>query len=725
MKLDIRRKVLLLVLSGSLLTFLLVTALLSFGLYRAGAIFDQKNEELGQGVSEYAEEIIETQIKKRLEEVTRFRAQHIEHGLKDTAADVQYLAGAINAFLKDGVLTSAEPLPNALYIEVPVGKPFIHYSPALVKQGISPALQREINQTSGIVGSLLGMNNYCDFYPNVFLSSKNGYSIFVQQKEPVVKISALCTEPLRHTYDARERGWYKQGKDASGPVFSDSYNDSATGELCVSCVVPYYGPEGFAGVIGIDCSIQDLYGDIRKTAISSTEHSFVLGKQGEIIISSRTDGSLSASPDRPDLRKSAEGSIAREAADMVAGKADLKSVTVDGKEYYLAYAPIKSVGWSFGTLIAKDETLLPAREARNDMHVWMEGFRKTAEGQLTVLAAVLTVGLALLLAGLIRFGTWSAKRFVKPILELEDGVKRIARGDLDKKLSLQTGDEIEHLADGVNNMAANLKTHIANLSQMTAEKERIATELSVARNIQEGMLPKTFPAFPDIKEFDIYASMHAAKEVGGDFYDFYLVDDDHLAVAIGDVSGKGVPAALFMVVARTVLQNNMQLLKKAEALGEVMARANDRLCRDNEEDMFVTVFMGLLDIRSGEFSYVNAGHNRPLLRCGKTGFTYLPKADTCMMGLMEGMEFPVRKLQMNPGDCLFLYTDGVTEAMDPEGNLFTDGKLKDLLGTVPADMEAKDILALVSEAVKVHAGNAEQSDDVTMLGLLYQGAGKQ
>ena len=256
---------------------------------------------------------------------------------------------------------------------------------------------------------------------------------------------------------------------------------------------------------------------------------------------------------------------------------------------------------------------------------------------------------------------------------------------------------------------------------MTAEKERITAELSVARHIQEGMLPKTFPAFPDKTEFDIYASMQAAKEVGGDFYDFYLVDEDHLAVTIGDVSGKGVPAALFMVVARTVLQNNTLLLKKAEALGEIMARANDRLCQDNEEDMFVTVFTGILNIRSGEFCYANAGHNRPLLRHGKSGFTWLPKADTCMMGLMEGMDFPIRKLQLDLGDCLFLYTDGVTEAMDEDGNLFTNEKLEALLGTMPADAEAKDILAMVSEAVKTHAGNAEQSDDVTMLGLIFKG----
>ena len=725
MKLDIRRKVLLLVLSGSLLTFLLVTVFLSFGLYHARATFDKKNEELGEEVAGYAEDLVETQIKKRMEEVTRFRAQHIEHGLMGTAANVQYLAGTMNAFLKNDVQSAGDSLPNALYTEVPVGKPFIHYSPALVKQGISPALQREINLTSGIAGSLLRMNNSCDIYPNVFLASKNGYSIRVQQKEPVEKISFLCTEPLRHTYDAREWDWYKQGKDASGPVFSDSYNDSGTGEICVSCVVPYFGPEGFAGVLGIDCSIQDLYGDIRETAISSTEQSFVLGKKGEIIISSKTDGILSASIDRQDLRNSAESSIASEAANMIAGKADMKPVTVDGKEYYLAYAPIRSVGWSFGTLIAKEETLLPATKAQSDVRGWMEDFRKTMRGQFVFWAAVLAVAMALLLAGLILFSTWSAKRFVKPILDLEDGVKQIAHGNLDKTLSLQTGDEIERLADSVNNMTADLKTYIADLSRATAENERIVTELSVARNIQEGMLPKTFPAFPDIKEFDIYASMQAAKHVGGDFYDFYLVDEDHLAVTIGDVSGKGVPAALFMVVAKTVLQNNMLLLKKAEALGEVMARANDRLCRDNEEDMFVTVFMGLLNIKTGEFRYVNAGHNRPLLRCGANGFDWLPKADTCMIGIMEGLEFPVRKLQLNPGDCLFLYTDGVTEAMDPGGNLFTEGKLKDLLGTDPGEMETKDILALVSQAVKAHAGEAEQSDDVTMLGLLYKGQEKQ
>ena len=718
MKLDIRRKVLLLVLSGSLLTFMLITVFLVFGTIHARKTLDDQTEELADGASEYAAEILETEIKKRMEETTRIRAQTINNGLAETVEDVKFISYEMSDLLQKGIRFSEEPLPNALYTDVPTGRAFILYSPDLVKQGISASLQKEIDRASGIAGMLERMS---DYYPNAVVGSKNGYVLRAQEKGGTGAISYLCRESLRNSYDPRERSWYKLGKDASGPVFTDAYLDAATGDLCVSAVMPYYGAGGFAGVACLDCSIQDLYAQIMETAISRNEHSFILGKKGEVIVSSRKEGVLSASRERQDLRRSEESSLAREAARMVEGKSDIRVVSVDGVEYYLAYAPLTLQGWSFGTLVAKEEALVPATAAKSEMHAWMEGFRTTLRESMAGNAAALAATMALLLAGFIAFSIWSAKRFVEPILELKDGVKQIAQGNLDKTLSLQTGDEIEQLADSVNDMTAALKTYIADLSAVTAEKERIATELSVARHIQEGMLPKTFPAFPDKTEFDIYASMHAAKEVGGDFYDFYLVDEDHLAVTIGDVSGKGVPAALFMVVAKTVLQNNMLLLKKAEALGEIMARANDRLCRDNEEDMFVTVFMGLLDIRSGEFSYVNAGHNRPLLRQGKNGFTWLPKADTCMMGLMEGMEFPVRKLQLNPGDCLFLYTDGVTEAMDPEGRLFSDEKLEALLKAVPSGKAAKDILALVSEAVKAHAGNAEQSDDVTMLGLIYKG----
>jgi len=721
LKLDVKRKVLLLVLSGSLLTFLLLAVCMGYGWFHARDLLNQQSEKLGEDTAAYAEDLIETQIEKRMESVTRLRAQNLNRELENVAMDADYLAEEISTLLKRPRKPSQQLLPNTLYNEVPIGHALIHYNPSLAKQGYGPSQQRQVSVPLGMVNSLERMSKY---YPNVFAGSKEGWVAMIETDEDRKgQLSFLCREPFRHSYNPLERDWYKIGIDAAKPTFTDAYLDAGTGEPCVSCVMQYVDAGGFAGVTGVDCNVLEIYEQIMKTSVSSSEHSFVMGRKGEIIVSSKKEGLLSVSKDRSDLRQSAEPDLARAAANMVAGRIGMKPVTLEGKSYYLAYAPIELMGWSFGTLVDRDETLLPAMEAKEDLRDWLKSFGKTLGKLFAGFAMKMALAMGLLLLGFIYFSTWSAKRFVKPILELEDGVRQIARGNLDKTLSVRTGDEIEDLANSVNNMTADLKSYIADLSKITAEKERIATELSVAKNIQEGMLPKTFPAFPDKKEIDIYASMQAAKSVGGDFYDFYFVDEDHLAITIGDVSGKGIPAALFMVVAKTVLQNYTKLLKTPEALSEIVTRANSQLCENNEEDMFVTVFTGLLDIRTGEFRYVNAGHNAPLLRHGADGrFAYLPKADNCFMGIMEGMEYQANTLKLAPGDCLYLYTDGVTEAMNEKEELFTNEKLRSVLGTVSREAAVKDILTLVSAEVKAHAGSAEQSDDVTMLGLVYHGA---
>ena len=234
MKLDIRRKVLLLVLSGSLLTFLLVNIFLYFGLYRIRETVETKNEELGEEAAEYTGQMVEAEIKKRMGEITRLRAKHVDLGLMATAADVIYIVDVMNTLLKNGVQSSAEPLPNALYVDVPAGLPYIHYSPDFVRQGVSPALQREIRMTSGFIGSLLGMSKYSDYYQAVYLGSKNGYTIMAQKKEEEQMLSDLCTETFRHTYDPRKQNWYILGKDASKPVFTDVYTNPVTGEANVS-----------------------------------------------------------------------------------------------------------------------------------------------------------------------------------------------------------------------------------------------------------------------------------------------------------------------------------------------------------------------------------------------------------------------------------------------------------------------------------------------------------
>lgn len=274
------------------------------------------------------------------------------------------------------------------------------------------------------------------------------------------------------------------------------------------------------------------------------------------------------------------------------------------------------------------------------------------------------------------------------------------------------------------NMAINLiqlsiKRFIENLKAETAARERIESELRIAHDIQNSMLPQVFPPFPDRKEFDIFATMDPAKEVGGDFYDFFFVDKNKLCVIIGDVSGKGVPAALFMAISKTLF--------KTEALlgippDEVVSRVNNLLCPDNQTCMFVTVFCLMLNTETGEVEFCNGGHNPPLVCTDKGCFEFIDVPKGFVVGAMENTKCVSKKLILKPNDIFFLYTDGVTEAMNRESQLFSEGKLKACLSKLK-DKEITDIVSGVRQEIMTFAQGALQSDDITMLVLRYKGKG--
>ena len=311
----------------------------------------------------------------------------------------------------------------------------------------------------------------------------------------------------------------------------------------------------------------------------------------------------------------------------------------------------------------------------------------------------------------------SSYDFSSPIKYLSDGVKEISGGNLDKKFDIHTGDEIEHLAKGFNIMTAELKNQMQNLAIVTAEKERIAAELNIAHVIQLSMLPHDFPRRAD---FELYATMEAAKEVGGDFYDFYRLDENHLAITVADVSGKGIPAALFMVISKTTLKN-LILTSNEGNLADLVSHANNILRQDNTARMFVTAFIGILDTRNGKLTYVNAGHNPPLLyRAAENKFEYLPVIRNFVLAGRRGIKYKEQEIMLSPGDCIFLYTDGVTEAFNESEELYGEEKL--LAALNKSSNKTADVKALLGEirnSVAEHVGNAEQSDDITMLGLTY------
>lgn len=287
-------------------------------------------------------------------------------------------------------------------------------------------------------------------------------------------------------------------------------------------------------------------------------------------------------------------------------------------------------------------------------------------------------------------------------------------------LEIRTGDEIENLSCSIRQMEQEINTYIANLTQVTAERERIGAELDVARNIQASMLPCIFPPFPQREEFSIFASMDPAKEVGGDFYDFFLVDDDHLALVMADVSGKGVPAAMFMVIAKTLLKNAAQTGASPRA---VLEKVNDQLCENNDAEMFVTVWLGILEISTGKLVCANAGHEFPAIRRAGGEFELFRDKHGFVLAGMEHARYREYELTLCGGDTLFVYTDGVPEATDSQNRLYGTDRM---LAALNRQKEAgcQELIRGLRADIDGFVGDSPQFDDITMLALEFKNLGE-
>lgn len=298
-----------------------------------------------------------------------------------------------------------------------------------------------------------------------------------------------------------------------------------------------------------------------------------------------------------------------------------------------------------------------------------------------------------------------AFRWIAKLDKANNYLRDISTGTFpEEPLDLHTKDELQVTAECINEMTRSLK-----------EKARISGELQVANNIQAQMLPCIFPPFPDHDEFSICADMNPAREVGGDFYDFFMIDEHHLAVVVADVSGKGVPAALFMVITKTLIKNYTQMGMEP---CHVFTKVNQLLCEGNEAGLFVTAWMGILDLETGKLTYVNAGHNPPMVKLGDGGFTYLKSRSGFVLAGMESMHYKQNELIMEPGDRLFLYTDGVTEAADMDQQLYGEQRLSDYLNEHISDNVTETLTGLNVD-IAAFTGEAEQFDDITMLILDY------
>ena len=726
MKWNIQKRLLVLVLAAGILSFL---ALSGLSFYIMGIMRDEMTvlgEKVSKAGADFTETLMTYQLKRTLGEMAQARAEFIAHETELIRQKVELLSTEMTRIASHPENYKPVEVLDPRKDVIQSFDVYIVYSPesylnGLTPETLPPALRREISLAGNIRTVLMPFAKSFEGYKSSFyIGSKDGYLIGadVNPDNGIVTF----TDPEIYNFDCRQRPWYKNALEAGAPVFTDHYanTDNSTDYKLVGCSAPYYDATGaVAGVVGFDVSNVDIFESITETSIGENGFSFVLNQKGEVVLSSRTSGELSALADSGDLRRSDKRDLANAARKMVEGKSGIVSVIIDGEEYFLAYAPMKRTGWSFATLTLRSEIDAAAENGKSYFLAQVEEFRRRLQSEFFLLT----------LAGLILLGGLSyvflissrelSSRFVKPIHELADGVRDIATGNLDKKLDIHTGDEIEHLATCFNAMSAELKNYMTNLTKVTAEKERLATELDVAKDIQNGMLPKDFP---DRADFELLATMTPAKEVGGDFYDFYFLDETHLAITVADVSGKGIPAALFMVIAKTVLNNFAVSKHNSDGLAEVVAAANDELCANNEAMMFVTAFVGVLDLETGEFVYVNGGHNPPVIyRAEENHCDFLDVKKNFVLGPMDGIPFVEQRTTFKRGDLIFLYTDGVTEALNVADEEYLPDRLIAFMNSTDCRADLKTLLERIRGDVAAHVGEAEQSDDITMFALRFNG----
>ena len=523
------------------------------------------------------------------------------------------------------------------------------------------------------------------------------------------------------SYDARTRFWYKQAVEAKGLIFTDVETDANTGELSLVCATPVYGPDGeLRAVVGTDLFLSTMLASIQQSG-SDGSYLLIINKNGHIIASSLEDSELqtTASENAKDLRQSGNQELAKFIRNAMDGQTDVLPVTLDSGVYYMTGAPAETVGWTVISAYPMDMAVRPARLLESSYsEIEAEataGYRSSMARSRTIIIA----GFIVLFVILSSIALMQGGKIVKPLNTMKKRISDMGEENLvfNMEDTYRTGDEIEILADSFSRLSKKTVDYVEQVRTVTAEKERISSELQMAAAIQSSMLPHIFPSFPDRKEFDLYASMDPAKEVGGDFYDFFLIDDDHLCMVIADVSGKGVPGALFMMISKVILQNCAFLSDSAE---EILAQANSAICANNQADMFVTVWIGILEISTGKLTAANAGHEFPVLKRAGGKYELYKDHHGFVIGGMPGMKYRQYELQLHPGDRLFVYTDGVPEATDADSQLFGTDRMLSALNEKDA-ADPKEVVQVVHEAVDRFVKDAEQFDDMTMLCLDYNG----
>lgn len=648
--------------------------------------------------------------------------QVINLSMTRTNAMQAYIADDMFVDIKTDVAT-LQSLATGLFEHMDSFEPYPAYLPdpandgklsaqVLFEEGVDYTQSEYLGVAAHMSDTMIAMCEGSEYLSNCFIGLADGTVLCVDTNS-AGKFDENGNIPA---FPVRERPWYTGAAEAGELCFSGIEGDTYTDKIGIECSAPIYKNGELVAVVGADLFL-DAMADYVDSASSQGENICVISNEGKVIFVPEGNGifEVRTSDKAEDLRNNENADLSKFVTAALEGKTGLVTVNVNGKDYYMTGSPIPTVGWTVVSFIEKEITEQPAQmmiteyKRINDdaASKFEKGTKNSERTTLVMIAVVLILGSvgALVVSG----------RIVKPIERMTARMSELSGTDLafDMEDTYRTGDEIEVLAESFATLSKRTVEYIGQITRITAEKERIGAELELATKIQADMLPNIFPAFPERPEFDIYATMTPAKEVGGDFYDFFLIDDDHLGMVMADVSGKGVPAALFMMMSK-ILVNNFAMMGGSPA--KVLEQVNSQICKNNDEEMFVTVWFGVLEISTGKVTAANAGHEYPIIKKADGEFELFKDKHGFVIGGMDGMRYKEYEFTLEKGGTLFLYTDGVAEATNAENELFGTDRMLTALNQDP-NAVPKVLLTNMKKAVDEFVGEAPQFDDLTMLGV--------
>ena len=603
--------------------------------------------------------------------------------IKNVEVSAGNLAGStVNRI--DAVLRSVE--------KIPLNLAFLLENLSYDEKELTDLLRAIVQNNPEIYGAAIAFEPYAFskdllYYAPYFFKTKGG-----------LKFACLGSDAYRYFY----MDWYQISKELGRDVWSEPYYDEGGGETILATYsVPFYrtvsGKRRLMGIVTSDISLAWLQEIISSIKILKAGYGFLISKNGTIVthpdkklIMHETLFSVAEDRGKPELRK-----IGRDMISGASGFVPFRCI-MSNRDCWMVYAPLSSSGWSLGAIFPRDELM-------SDIY------------HLNRIVFILgLIGFFCLFLVII----WIAGSITRPLRTLAGATEDMSTGNLDITLpAITSKDEVGKLTNSFDYMRTSLKRHIKELTEATASKERIESELKIAHDIQMGILPNASSPFPLHPELDIHATLVPAKEVGGDLYNFFFMDDDHLCFTVGDVSGKGVPASLFMAITQTLI--------KAKAHSEtspdrILQGVNDSISQDNPSLMFVTLFLGILNIRTGELNYSNGGHNPPYILRLNGAIDPLETMNGMALGVIEGFSYQSRRIMLKKGEAVFLYTDGVTEAMNEREELFSEDGLKEEI-SLAFNSSPQEAIAGIMEKIRDFSKGMPQTDDITMMILRYYG----